>query len=135
VLGIDDRSASALLGGRADDDVEPDALEHADGAQNGLAEMSLDAFDATDGALPIHCRRAGRLSALSCIADEVMAMIGAQLAAMHAASIIHGDLATSNMMVRPALARTPPCEIVRLQSSPRDSALTVHTAGAHRFRA
>jgi TP53 regulating kinase-like protein len=111
---IDGRSVRALLGGGADEDVELDALEHADAAQDGVAEMGLDAFGATDGAFLICRRRAGRLSASSWTADEVMAMIGAQLAAMHAATIIHGDLTTSNMMVRPAPARTLPCEIVRL---------------------
>jgi hypothetical protein len=40
----------ALLGGGADEDVEPDTLEHSDAAQDGVTEMGLDAFGATDGA-------------------------------------------------------------------------------------
>lgn len=32
--------------------------------------------------------------------DALMAMVGAEIAKMHLADIIHGDLTTSNMMVR-----------------------------------
>lgn len=32
--------------------------------------------------------------------DEVMQMIGTEIAKMHLADVIHGDLTTSNMMLR-----------------------------------
>ena len=32
--------------------------------------------------------------------DELMALVGTEIAKMHLAEVIHGDLTTSNMMVR-----------------------------------
>ena len=44
---------------------------------------------------------------LPCI-DEIMGLIGSEIAKMHKADIIHGDLTTSNMVVRhPFAARGP----------------------------
>ena len=34
------------------------------------------------------------------VADALMGMIGTEIAKMHQADIIHGDLTTSNMMLR-----------------------------------
>ncbi|KIY48739.1 hypothetical protein FISHEDRAFT_65624 [Fistulina hepatica ATCC 64428] len=41
-----------------------------------------------------------RKHGLSSTAEALMAMIGTEIARMHAADIIHGDLTTSNMMLR-----------------------------------
>jgi len=37
---------------------------------------------------------------ITCFADELMGMIGIEIAKMHSADVIHGDLTTSNMMLR-----------------------------------
>lgn len=36
----------------------------------------------------------------TCFADALMNMIGVEIAKMHYADVIHGDLTTSNMMLR-----------------------------------
>lgn len=43
-----------------------------------------------------------------------MEAIGTALAKMHANSIVHGDLTTSNMMLRPLPGQTPNFELVSL---------------------
>lgn len=43
---------------------------------------------------------------------ELMVLIGNELAKMHLANIIHGDLTTSNMMLRRKPNAAPPAEIV-----------------------
>ncbi|KAJ3552561.1 hypothetical protein NM688_g4087 [Phlebia brevispora] len=45
--------------------------------------------------------------------DEIMQMIGTEIATMHLADVIHGDLTTSNMMLRhPSTTRTGQTELV-----------------------
>jgi fructosamine-3-kinase len=49
--------------------------------------------------------------------DTLMSLIGVEIAKMHQADIIHGDLTTSNMMLRDPLSFSPldptvPTEIV-----------------------
>ncbi|KAF8585237.1 hypothetical protein K439DRAFT_1632757 [Ramaria rubella] len=45
--------------------------------------------------------------------DEVMRQMGVEIAKMHLADVIHGDLTTSNMMIRPLLSAEPlPSELV-----------------------
>ena len=39
--------------------------------------------------------------------DEVMLLIGAEIAKMHLADVVHGDLTTSNMMLRQPSVTTP----------------------------
>ena len=47
--------------------------------------------------------------------EAVMTMIGVEIAKMHAADVIHGDLTTSNMMLR----KVPPAaELVRFPGYP-----------------
>ena len=46
--------------------------------------------------------------------DELMALIGTEIAKMHQADIIHGDLTTSNMMLRRSGATRPAVDLVRL---------------------
>lgn len=43
---------------------------------------------------------------------ELMVLIGNELAKMHMVNIIHGDLTTSNMMLRRKPNASPPAEIV-----------------------
>lgn len=51
-------------------------------------------------------------------ADELMALIGNEIAKMHLADVIHGDLTTSNMMLRhPESSNTTAAELVRLSKS------------------
>ena len=50
----------------------------------------------------------------SLVIDELMALIGTEVAKMHQADIIHGDLTTSNMMLRRSGATHPTVDIVRL---------------------
>lgn len=45
--------------------------------------------------------------------DEVMKMIGTEIAKMHQADIVHGDLTTSNMMLRwPSASPSGACSLV-----------------------
>ena len=48
-------------------------------------------------------------------ADEIMGLIGSEIAKMHRADIIHGDLTTSNMIIRHPFASrgTSPTKMVR----------------------
>ena len=47
-----------------------------------------------------------------------MTLIGAEIAKMHLVNIIHGDLTTSNMMLRRRPPNShPPAEIVRLKKT------------------
>lgn len=43
--------------------------------------------------------------------DEVMVMIGEEIAKMHKADIIHGDLTTSNMMLQKRGDENDPSEV------------------------
>ena len=46
--------------------------------------------------------------------DQVMTMIGTEIAKMHLADVIHGDLTTSNMMLRyPSSSLSKKAELVR----------------------
>lgn len=51
-----------------------------------------------------------------CLSDDMLRCIGAEIAKMHLAEIVHGDLTTSNMMVRltpsHSSTTTTPFEIV-----------------------
>lgn len=52
--------------------------------------------------------------------DEMLGAIGAEIAKMHLCEVIHGDLTTSNMMVRllpNASSPSPPFEVVRLDKN------------------
>ncbi|KAF8479849.1 kinase-like domain-containing protein [Gautieria morchelliformis] len=92
VLGlewIEGRSVRSLLGageeGESEDEAEFEATDE-DNPGDGLASFGLTI-------------------------DEVMGQMGVQIARMHMADVIHGDLTTSNMMIRPpAHSSTSPNE-------------------------
>ncbi|KAI0781668.1 kinase-like domain-containing protein [Irpex lacteus] len=84
VLGIewiDGKSIRFLLGGGAEDE-EVEEVDEAD-------DVEEDPTEEEDALLEYNVST-----------DEVMAMIGTEIAKMHLADVIHGDLTTSNMMLR-----------------------------------
>ncbi|KAJ9105902.1 hypothetical protein QFC20_004139 [Naganishia adeliensis] len=54
----------------------------------------------------------GALGSLGISQEDLMEAIGTALAKMHGNSIVHGDLTTSNMMLRPLPGQTPNFELV-----------------------
>ncbi|KAH9923461.1 kinase-like domain-containing protein [Epithele typhae] len=101
VLGIewvDGASVRALLGGGAEGEVEVE--ERDDGEEEEGEEEAHE-----DGA-EVALREYGLTP------DQVMEMIGAELAKMHRADVVHGDLTTSNMMLRRPSAAQPAAELV-----------------------
>ncbi|GJE94123.1 hypothetical protein PsYK624_102910 [Phanerochaete sordida] len=89
VLGIewiDGKSIRFLLGGGEEDAVIEEG-DYEDEAEQEEEEDSLAEYKVSR--------------------DEVMRMIGTEIAKMHLADIIHGDLTTSNMMLRRPTASTP----------------------------
>ncbi|KAG7531576.1 hypothetical protein FFLO_04235 [Filobasidium floriforme] len=54
----------------------------------------------------------GALASLGITIEQLMTSIGKTLSTLHLAQIIHGDLTTSNMMLRPAPTRSAGYEIV-----------------------
>ncbi|KAI0086814.1 hypothetical protein BDY19DRAFT_995558 [Irpex rosettiformis] len=86
VLGIEwinGKSVRFLLGGGAED--EEVTEEMADG--ENLPEDATEELE-------------DQLLEYNVSSDEVMTMIGTEIAKMHLADVIHGDLTTSNMMLR-----------------------------------
>ncbi|KZT69072.1 hypothetical protein DAEQUDRAFT_711029 [Daedalea quercina L-15889] len=82
VLGlewIDGKTVRFLLGGGAEDEDEDETLEEGDEGQV-VKEDPLKEYGVSQ--------------------DDIMGMIGSEIAKMHSADIIHGDLTTSNMIVR-----------------------------------
>ncbi|KAI5998334.1 hypothetical protein F5J12DRAFT_784919 [Pisolithus orientalis] len=65
----------------------------------GVSEvMEAQDSDATDGVGPDCCEDAV-LAEFSVEQDDLLSMIGVEIAKMHITDIIHGDLTTSNMML------------------------------------
>jgi len=92
VLGlewIDGRSVRSLLGG----------------GDEGIIEEDKAAPEGVDGEEP---ETQDELSAFGTTVDEVMHQMGVEIAKMHLADVIHGDLTTSNMMLRPLEPTTSP---------------------------
>ncbi|KAI0698018.1 kinase-like domain-containing protein [Cytidiella melzeri] len=84
VLGIewiDGKSVRFLLGGGAEDDIIEDATDNEDVEEEDVKEEDP-------------------LTEYGVSTDAVMHMIGTEIAKMHLADVIHGDLTTSNMMLR-----------------------------------
>ena len=121
VLGIEwieGKSVRFLLGGgaegeeeiieEADDEVVEEDIVEEDplidyGVSPGMPSTASFEFPPSHGALPL--------------ADEVMQMIGTEIAKMHLADVIHGDLTTSNMMLRhPSSIPSGNAELVRTSS-------------------
>jgi TP53 regulating kinase-like protein len=96
VLGIewiDGKSVRQLLPGGAElEDINE--LEEVDENENGAADPIAD-YGVSRGKT-IHML----IGSYSSSVDTLMNMIGVEIAKMHLADIIHGDLTTSNMMLR-----------------------------------
>jgi len=82
---IDGKSIRFLLGGGAEGEEE---AETAGDDQSDDADADAQEDDGDP------------LSEYGVTQDELMAMVGAEIAKMHRGDIIHGDLTTSNMMLR-----------------------------------
>jgi len=81
---IDGPSVRAVLGGGADADEEENSAE--EGISTETEQPRWDDYLVKHGTGP----------------EAVMSLIGRELAKMHAVDIVHGDLTTSNMMLRPS---------------------------------
>ena len=115
VLGIEwieGKSVRMLLGGGAEGEEEqvPDPEQFFDDATDTSDESvshvdPLDEYQVTTGAflIPVSIPP----SDPPC-ADEIMGLIGSEIAKMHKADIIHGDLTTSNMIIRHPFAAKGP---------------------------
>jgi len=69
-------------------------------------------------------------SVLKSLIDELMRMVGTEIAKMHLAEIIHGDLTTSNMMLRrPTASQTGTSDFV-CHTTP---SYFMHPEGLHSF--
>lgn len=131
VLGIEwieGKSVRMLLGGGAEGEEEQvlDSEQFFDDATDTSGESAshvdpLDEYQLTIGASLIHTLLPP--SDPSCV-DEIMGLIGSEIAKMHKADIIHGDLTTSNMIIRHPFAAKGPsptklvCDLLALAYSP-----------------
>lgn len=102
VLGIewiDGRSVRFLLGGGEEDEA---AVEESDDVEDETTETAEEDDPLAEYGVTAGARRACRHvhSSTDCGTDAVMQMVGTEIAKMHLADIIHGDLTTSNMMLR-----------------------------------
>lgn len=98
VLGIEwieGKSVRMLLGGGAEGEEE----------QVWDPDQFFD--DATDGSIE-SLSRVDPLEEYQVTIDEIMGSIGSEIAKMHKADIIHGDLTTSNMIIRHPFAAKGP---------------------------
>lgn len=118
VLGIEwieGKSIRMLLGGGAEGEEEQvlDSDQFFDDTTDASGESAshidpLDEYQVTIGAFlpPVLLPNPDP----SC-ADEIMGLIGTEIAKMHKADIIHGDLTTSNMIIRHPFAAKGPSSI------------------------
>lgn len=91
---IDGRTVREVLGGEPDDEDEADEVDDSE------VEDPLQGLDVTRGA-PI-LSLAGQATAHERPADRLLELVGEQIALLHLSDIIHGDLTTSNLMLRPS---------------------------------
>lgn len=127
VLGIEwieGKSIRMLLGGGAEGEEEEvlDSDQPFDDSTDTSVESvshidPLDEYQVTIGGFLVSTS-SPRFN-LPC-ADEIMGLIGSEIAKMHKADIIHGDLTTSNMIIRHPFAAKGPSS-TKLVCSP-----TVH---------
>lgn len=122
VLGIEwieGKSVRMLLGGGAEGEEEQvlDSEQFFDDTTDTSGESAshvdpLDEYQVTMGAFLVPALLSP--SDPSCV-DEIMGLIGSEIAKMHKADIIHGDLTTSNMIIRHPFAAksTSPTKLVR----------------------
>ncbi|KAJ9125303.1 hypothetical protein QFC22_000259 [Naganishia vaughanmartiniae] len=121
---VDGWSVREMLGGGAEDDEE----EYDDVGELDMENMTLEQrellstkrerIEAQDRRLQ---ESEGALAKLGISPVELMRAIGTSLAKMHANLIVHGDLTTSNMMLRPLPGHTPNFEVVSLRGSSAES--------------
>ena len=128
VLGIEwieGKSVRMLLGGGAEGEEEqvwdPDQFFD-DATDDSVGSMShvdpLEEYQITMGTLLTYILL---LSVdLPCV-DEIMRSIGSEIAKMHKADIIHGDLTTSNMIIRHPFAAKGPSPTKLVRSMPTHS--------------
>ena len=115
VLGIEwieGKSVRMLLGGGAEDEEEQvlDSEQFSDDTTDTSGESvshvdPLDEYQVTMGAFLVATLLSP--SDPSCV-GEIMGLIGSEIAKMHKADIIHGDLTTSNMIIRHPFAAKGP---------------------------
>ncbi|TCD71077.1 serine/threonine-protein kinase bud32 [Steccherinum ochraceum] len=107
VLGlhwIDGKSVRFLLGGGAEGEEEVDESTVEDVVDEEEEEDLLAGYDISKGT--IYTRLVGRDASDEAV-EEIMQKIGTEIAKMHRADVIHGDLTTSNMMLyHPRSGRT-----------------------------
>jgi len=114
VLGIEwieGKSIRMLLGGGAEGEEEQvlDSEEFSDdttdvGGESVSHVDPLDEYQVTIGVFTTPTT----LSPYSPCVDEIMGLIGSEIAKMHKADVIHGDLTTSNMIIRHPFAAKGP---------------------------
>ena len=114
---IEGQSIRVLLGAddESDQPGEEDAALETDGRAQSLADFGLDSSE------PPSCFLMSVTGKLSFELDHVMSLVGVEIAKMHIADVVHGDLTTSNMMLRkpspsgskpaPPLVRSLPTQV------------------------
>lgn len=111
---IDGWTVREILGGGQDD--EGVAVESEDSAAPATGARPSD-LDEGKG-LPLESNPSGRLTEiLPLFSDGMLAAIGREIAKMHLADIIHGDLTTSNLMLRRQGSPDSPPELVSVATS------------------
>jgi TP53 regulating kinase and related kinases len=119
VLGIEwinGKSVRVLLGGGADDEdvaeeiVDEDHEDH--GGEEEEQDMLSEYLVTKSTSFAFNIDPLDRW--IETVVGEVMSMIGTEIAKMHLADVIHGDLTTSNMMLRhPTSCPSKKTELVR----------------------
>lgn len=100
-------SLREVLGGGAEGEVEIDAADEVE------REVGDEVAETTQEAEEVHeSEGLAALTRIGVTKEDLMASVGTELARLHAAGIIHGDLTTSNMMVRLTPNASAPFEIV-----------------------
>jgi TP53 regulating kinase-like protein len=117
-------SVREVLGGGAEGEEEEDGeleMREVEGTRTPAEEV-MEQLGLSVGELRRIVRKEAPLTSLwsgtAIHAAELMTSIGTALAKLHTAQIIHGDLTTSNMMLRPKPNSQPNYELVRLPFSP-----------------
>lgn len=104
---IEGQSIRVLLG--ADDDDDSEVLEGEGEGKVGSSdegsftedvEPSLSDFGLSTGSIILSFLSERLSRSFYFISDEVMILVGVEIAKMHLADVVHGDLTTSNMMLR-----------------------------------
>lgn len=91
---IEGKSVRCLLPGGAGDEIEGDG--EIESEVDNDSDDALKEFGVSVGMLRLACYN----NTTDPPVEKLMTLIGIQLARMHSADVIHGDLTTSNMMLR-----------------------------------